>query len=242
MTDTIQNRFREVKEKIAYACSISNRKVEAVNLVVVTKGHSIGEMIEVYEAGAVILGENYPEETLKKVEILNGRIKPKWHMIGHLQSRKIKILFPHFEMIHSIDSKESANKLNNYCRTNGLSIDALIEVNISGEASKYGFDGSTSAKRNLLISEIESLAALECVRFRGLMTMPPFATSETQNKKCYNLCYELLSKAKDRFGDPLFCELSMGTSADFSTAISEGATYIRIGEAIMGPRTYKIQD
>lgn len=237
MTDTIYKKFIEVNEKIAYACAISNRKSEDVNLVVVTKGQSAEKIIEVVEAGATILGENYPEETIKKIKILNSRVKPIWHMVGHLQSRKVKFIFPHFKMMHSIDSLDLARKLNDYCEKNQLSLDVLIEVNISGEATKFGFDASSSQKRDKLFFDMDLLKTLKHLHMLGLMTMPPYAVFETQNKKCYNICRELMLNIKARFMDENFRELSMGTSSDFVSAIFEGATHIRVGDAIMGSRS-----
>jgi PLP dependent protein len=189
-----------------------------------------------------LLGENYPEETLQKIELLKGQYNPKWHMIGHLQSRKIKLLFPSFNLIHSIDSLELARKLDGYCKNNELTIDVLIEVNISGELTKQGFVASTPKNRDLLMFDFDVLNSFKRLKIHGLMTMPPYAVFEAQNKECYNICRDLLEKLKAHFNNDLFSELSMGTSADFVTAIHEGATYVRVGEAIMGPRTYNNEE
>jgi PLP dependent protein len=236
MEDSIKNRFDQVNSNILTACRKTGRNREDVTLVVVTKGQPAEKIMEVVEAGADTLGENYPEETILKIDQIGKRIDPAWHMIGHLQSRKIKLMYPHFNLIHSVDSVELANKLNAFYSEKNKICNVLIEVNIAGEESKYGFEANTPAKRDDLLKIFENLSTLESLEFRGLMTMPPYAIKEDQNEECYNLCRELLGKIRAEYGLKDFSELSMGTSADYLTAIGCGATYVRVGEAIMGKR------
>lgn len=236
MDETIQERYLQVKQRIERACVQAERRLDEVKLIVVTKGHSSECISEVVKAGALILGENYPEETLKKMAEIKTDIHPLWHMIGHLQSRKIKMMHPSFSCIHSVDSFELAQKLNHFYEEKNAKIDVLIEVNISGEESKYGFDGSSVEKRESLISTIEAICSFSHIKAIGLMTMPPYADQPTQNEACYNLCREYCEKIQNVTGLSDFKQLSMGTSADFETAIKSGATYIRVGEAIMGKR------
>ena len=238
MAETITERYLDVESKIANACRLAGRKREDVKLITVTKGHSAKDILEVLKAGATILGENYPEETLLKIEELNGQIHPVWHMIGHLQSRKIKLMYPSFSCIHSLDSLELAQKINRYFNEQKTIIDVCLEVNIAGEESKFGFDASNEGKREELLKTIESIALLKSLHLIGLMTMPPYAEESTQNEACYNLCRIFCESIKNKFGLTDFKQLSMGTSSDFETAIKCGATFVRVGEAIMGKRIY----
>lgn len=238
MAETIQDRYLQVNQRIEQACVQVERRLDEVKLIVVTKGHTSENISEVVKAGALILGENYPEETLKKIAEIKTDIHPSWHMIGHLQSRKIKMMHPSFSCIHSVDSFELAQKLNHFYEEKNAKIDVLIEVNISGEESKYGFNASSLQIRESLLSTIEAICSFSHIKAIGLMTMPPYAEQPTQNETCYNLCREFCEKIRDKTGLSDFKQLSMGTSADFEIAIKSGATYIRVGEAIMGKRKY----
>jgi hypothetical protein len=240
MSETIQDRYKQVVQKVEHASKQFGRAVEDVKLIIVTKGHDTANIIDVVNAGASILGENYPEETLRKIKEINEEVKPTWHMIGHLQSRKIKMMHPAFSCIHSIDSVELAQKLNRFYYEKDSIIDVLLEVNIAGEESKFGFDASNDQKMEQLYDEFEKIILLPNIKMVGLMTMPPYAVEPTQNEACYNLCNEFCSKIRDKLGLSHFRQLSMGTSADFETAIKCGATYVRVGEAIMGKRVYPI--
>lgn len=239
MEESIRNRYFTVTEKIGSACLKAVRQRDEVSLVVVTKGQPAEKIIEVMDAGATILGENYPEESLEKINQIEQQKKPIWHMIGHLQSRKIKLMYPNFQLIHSVDSLELAQKLDAFYFGKKEICNVLLEINLAGEESKFGFMTNTPAKRDQFLETVENLLVLQNLRLNGLMTMPPFAIREDQNKACYNLCHELLLSIKAKFGLPDFSQLSMGTSSDYETAIQCGATYIRVGEAIMGKRPIK---
>lgn len=239
MADSIAVRYIEVLEKINEACIESGRNKKDVNLIVVTKGHSAKEIIEVVNAGACNIGENYPEETLEKIYEIDGQVDPIWHMIGHLQSRKIKLMFPIFKMIHSVDRFDLAKKLDKFYAAKNSIADVLIEVNLSGETSKFGFEAESPRKRDTLTKEFNELFSFANLKIRGLMTMPPLAQQEDQNKACYNLCHELLHTIREKYRNDHFDQLSMGTSADYITAVNCGATFVRVGEAIMGKRINK---
>jgi PLP dependent protein len=238
MTESIQDRYKVVNEKIVQACRQASRKREDVKLIVVTKGHNSTSIIEAVKAGASILGENYPEETVRKIGEIGDQVNPIWHMIGHLQSRKIKLMYPSFSCIHSIDSVELAQKINRFYEEKNAVIDVLLEVNIAGEESKFGFDAGSESKRDALLAIFEPIFKLSHVHPVGLMTMPPYAIEPTQNEACYNLCNKFCEKIRERSGLSDFRQLSMGTSVDFESAVKCGATYIRVGEAIMGKRAY----
>ena len=241
MTWLIQTRFDDIQDRIKTACFKSGRKVEDVTLVVVTKGQPAEKIIEIVNCGATVLGENYPEETIQKINEINGKVNPEWHMIGHLQSRKIKLMHPTFSLIHSVDSVELARKLDNYYSGKNQFCNILLEVNIAGEQTKFGFDASSFSSRNVLLKDIEELSILNNIKICGLMTMPPFANEEQENKKFFDQCREFRDLLVSKLSLPECNFLSMGTSADFESAIECGATHVRIGEAIMGKRIYKNQ-
>lgn len=221
------------------ACFLSGRDVKEVDLVVVTKGHFADRINEVLKAGASILGENYPEETMSKIGEISPNYLPVWHMIGHLQSRKVKYMHPNFKVIHSLDSWDLAVKLNRFYQEKNEKIEVFIEVNISEEETKFGFPVNAKHDKEKLLITLENLTTLESLNVTGLMTMPPFAVFERQNESYYNTCRDLRDEIKMRYNLENFNHLSMGTSVDFETAIRCGATIVRVGEAIMGKRNYK---
>jgi pyridoxal phosphate enzyme (YggS family) len=240
MGNIIFENFTSINKKINEISTKVGRNSEEIKLVTVTKLKSPDEVTQVINAGAKILGENYPEETDKKIKELGPIANDvQWHMIGHLQSRKIKYVVEHYSMIHSIDSFEIARDLNNQLAKSGKVLPALFEVNVSGEETKHGFLavnrdswGHLIDQWSLLMSETKNLA------FVGLMTMPPYAQKAEDSRRYFKKCRELMEYFVARTGFVEFKELSMGTSLDFPMAIEEGATFIRIGEAIMGKRNY----
>ncbi len=240
MTETINTRFDEINQKIGLACRLSGRNRKEVTLIVVTKGQPAEKIIEVYKAGARILGENYPQDTIEKITEIKNEINPIWHMIGHLQSRKIKLMYPYFSMIHSIDSLELAQKVHRFYMERDASIEVLIEVNIAGEESKNGFMATTQNQRDYLYKAFEQLISLNKLKIRGLMTMPPPSSRSEQNKPFFDGCRELLFSIQKEFGIIGFDQISMGTSADYYDAIMCGSTLVRVGEAVMGKRSIKV--
>ncbi|MCX6054578.1 MAG: YggS family pyridoxal phosphate-dependent enzyme [Chloroflexi bacterium] len=238
MITNIRQNFEIVNDIIAESCHKANRLIESVKLIVVTKNCSPQEIIEAVDSGAVYLGENYPEETIRKIEEIGERIHPNWHMIGHIQSRKVKYLFPHFEMVHSIDSLSIAQKIDSLYGNYDTTIKSFLEVNMSGESTKFGFDCSTEKRRNDFIADFEKMFSFKKLKICGLMTMAALNNTDKQNHEHYNDCHNLLISLQEEYGSDTLCDLSMGTSSDYPCAIMEGATYIRVGEAIMGPRIY----
>ena len=238
MEETIKDRYESVLEKINQVSIHSNRHLDSIRLVVVTKYKTVEQIKSVIEAGATILGENYPEETEKKITEI-GEIQPSinWHMIGHLQSRKAKIVAQHFNMMHSIDGFEIAKELDKRLRDLNKQMTALFEVNISGEESKHGFLAYDETCWPALVDQWQYLQdEVKNIKFVGLMTMPPYADKMEDSREYFLKCHNLLDFTQKRMNDSQFIELSMGTSLDYEVAIEEGSTYVRIGEAIMGKR------
>jgi pyridoxal phosphate enzyme (YggS family) len=229
-----------VVEHVHKLCEKFDRNFESVKLVVVTKGHSPEDIDEVISAGAVYLGENYVEETAQKKEKL-GELSEQvaWHMIGHIQSRKTNMVSSVYDYIHTIDRFKVANKLNQQLLQEGKKIPVLLQYNVGGEDQKYGWEAENEKTWPSLLPEFMEILGLSQLCVKGLMTMPPFTTD--YETALINFCK--LRKLRDFFQNNVtgleLSELSMGTSHDYEAAIQAGATYIRIGTAIMGERVYQ---
>jgi pyridoxal phosphate enzyme (YggS family) len=233
----IKTNFKRVIDQIESYCNLYNRDKNLVKLVVVTKSQPWEKIESVISAGAQYLGENYPEETIeKKNRIRNLSDDIEWHMIGHLQSRKTQAVIDNFVFLHSLDSVKLALRLNRQLEEKEKFLDILIQFNVGGEESKFGWNASEKKNWASLIDEVNQVLSCENLHVRGLMTMPPYTTDENAARNTFNKLRELGEYFSEKL--PLFkiTEYSMGTSHDFKMAIAEGSTMIRIGEAIMGPR------
>ena len=236
MTQIEENLLR-VMERIEKAAQGVGRNPEEINLVAVSKTVESARIKEVIEAGVSILGENYVQEAQKKIEEIGrpacterfgeGRIV-SWHFIGHLQSNKAKYAVSLFDMIHSLDSISLAEELNRRAEKEGRTMNAMIEVNLSGETTKFGTEEEKAfdiARRVLNFNHLTLV---------GLMTMPPYFDDPRLSRPYYIRLRELKEKMIKE-GIQLR-ELSMGMSNDFEIAIEEGATFVRVGTAIFGER------
>jgi len=232
----ISSNYIHIQEKIQNACVKAGKKIDDVKLVVVTKKQPAWKVNEVLRAGAVHLGENYPEQLAQKIGEIDPSFSPQWHMIGHIQSRKIKLIVEYYSMVHSLDNFDTAIKLNKACENYGKKMPIFIEVNIAGESSKYGIDAALESQWDGVVSFVSKICDLRWLIPVGLMTMPPYTNQGESNRIYFRKCKELISYINQKLTLTDFCELSMGTSSDFEVAIEEGATYVRVGEAIMGPR------
>jgi PLP dependent protein len=212
-----------VRDKIARACSRAGRSENEVRLVGATKGVPLGRIRAAYLEGLADFGENYVQEAKDKIESFGEG--PYWHMIGHVQSNKVKYLPRLFRWIHSIDRQETLRVLDRY----GDEVQVLFEVNIAGEESKHGT--SEDGLRRIL----ETVDTLSHVRPCGLMTMPPMVAGPEEGRTIFVKLRTLLEQVNREFGLAMR-ELSMGMSQDFEVAIEEGATIVRIGTAIFGER------
>ena len=239
MTSLIAENYQKIMDRIAVSAQKAGRKPEDVKLLVVTKGQPVEMMLEAYQAGARLFGENYPEETDRKLEQLQKLDGIEIHMIGHLQSRKARIVAGSFNWMHSIDRLSIAEKLDRELKISGRTMPVLLEMNVSGEESKEGFSAWDPRHWEELLPEIEQVASYKSVDIRGLMTMPPLSVDPAQTQPYFKVLRELRDYLAGRFKNIQRDELSMGTSGDFESAIQEGATFIRIGTAIMGPRPQK---
>jgi hypothetical protein len=225
MSDIKENLSR-VMETIERAAHRVGRDPKEVKLVAVSKTVEASRIKEAIEAGVSILGENYVQEAQKKIEEIGHPVA--WHFIGHLQANKVKHASHLFDMIHSLDSLPLAENLNRRATQTNRVINVMIEVNLSKEAAKFGTD------EDRVLSLAKGILNLHRLSLEGLMTMPPYFDLPEMSRPYYSALRELKEKLV-RDGIPMR-ELSMGMSNDFEVAIEEGATYIRVGTAIFGPR------
>jgi pyridoxal phosphate enzyme (YggS family) len=213
-----------IKDRIAIACEKSNRSPEEIKIIAVTKYVSIERTKEALEAGIVNLGENREEGLIPKWEVFQD--KPNWHFIGSLQTRKVKNIIDKVDYIHSLDRLSLAQEINK--RAN-RKIKCLVQVNVSGEDSKHGM--ATDQVRDF-IEQLKDLSHIEVV---GLMTMAPLTDDQQLLRQCFRNLKVLQTEVQQMKRDYAPCtELSMGMSNDFSIAIEEGATMVRIGTALVG--------
>jgi len=223
---TIRDNYLKVMERIERVAQKAGRDPGEVKLVAVSKTVEVAKIKEAIEAGVSILGENYVQEAQKKIEEIGRSIA--WHFIGHLQSNKAKYAVSLFDMIHSLDSISLAEELNRRAEKEGRTMNAMIEVNLSGEATKFGAE---EARVFDIARRVLNLSHLSLV---GLMTMPPYFDSPDMSRP-YFIQLRELKERMGKEGIPVK-ELSMGMSNDFEVAIEEGATYVRVGTAIFGER------
>ena len=234
MSDSaLQDNLTRVLDRIAGAATRAGRDAATITLVAVSKTQPVEALLAAYELGVRHFGENRVEEASTKLPAFRQSISDPavvFHMIGHLQSRKTADAVALFDRVHSVDSVKVAQRLSRYA-VKPLPI--LLEVNVSGEESKYGFDG---ARREDLFSALEGIAQLPNVPLDGLMTMAPIVDDPQQARPVFRALRELRDEIEVRCPKVKLPQLSMGMTDDFEVAIEEGATLVRIGRAIFGER------
>jgi pyridoxal phosphate enzyme (YggS family) len=232
----IDNNFKDVQRRIILTAQSVNRDPDEVRLMVVTKGQPINVVNSVIEAGGLILGENYVEEATLKIKALENK-DVEWHMIGHIQSRKARQVCEIFNWVHSIDRYKIAQRLDRFAGLSNKKIKVLLECNVSGESSKYGYPIWLPDQWPSFMDEVSKLLVLPNLEVRGLMTMPPWHPEQEISRPFFQRLRKLRNNLAANFPDVDWHELSMGMSNDFEVAIQEGATIIRVGTAIVGPRS-----
>ncbi len=240
LLDRITKNLRTVRSGILAACQRAGRPGDSVALVTVTKGQPVEVIEAALQAGAEWLGENYPEETLPKILAIGERYPVAWHMIGHLQSRKARIVAKHFHMLESLDGMDLAILLNRVAEEQNRRLPVLLEINVSGEASKGGWQGWVEDQWEALAESLGPVVKLDHLEIRGLMTMPPYEEDPEKVRPYFRRLARLRNFLGRCFPQCEWTQLSMGTSVDYPTAIEEGATIVRIGTAIVGPRPRKL--
>ena len=226
----VKENLTEVKERIRSACAASGRKEEEVTLIAVSKTKPVELLREAYDAGVRDFGENKVQEILEKVPQLPSDIR--WHMIGHLQKNKVRQVIEHVVMIHSVDSVALAEQIEKEAAKRNLEMDILLEVNVAGEESKFGFAPEETEEAAREISNFSH------VHIQGLMTIAPFVENSEENRSVFQKLYQLHVDIKSKNIDNVnMAVLSMGMTGDYEVAIEEGADMIRVGTGIFGVRT-----
>ena len=216
-----------IQSRIDAACARVNRDPSSVTLLAVSKGQPPDAIRAAVEAGLTLFGESKVQEAKVKISLCPGRLR--WQMIGHLQSNKCRDAVHFFQMIQSVDSFSLVQEIDKWSRAAAKTMPILLEVNIAGEASKFGFPPE------LLLAELEKINALERIEIHGLMTIAPWTSEVEKVRTLFRRMRELKSQCEQILGAPL-PQLSMGMSGDFEVAIEEGSTLVLIGTALFGAR------
>jgi pyridoxal phosphate enzyme (YggS family) len=246
--------LNHVRERIRTAAQRAGRDPAGVTLVAVTKTNPVEVMQAGYQAGLRHFGENRVEEARLKIPAFNEWLaansesdeRPTWHMIGHVQSRKAADALAYFDSIQSVDSLKLAERLNRLAERDEVErpMPVLLECNVSGEASKYGFElsrwGEDQEARVAFSDIVRRITALPRLRLRGLMTMAPIVTDPEQARPLFVALRAVRDSLAEEFPAVEWRHLSMGMTDDFEVAIEEGATLIRVGRAIFGPRACEL--
>lgn len=232
----IRERYQSTLERIAAAARASGREPEFIRLVVVTKAQPLEVVQAAVRAGAHLLGENYPDESVSKISSFAPESGVEWHMIGHVQSRKARLVIEHFDLLQSLDSLKLAERLDRMAKEAGRTLPVMLEFNVGGEESKYGWPAQHEKDWPALYPVVEAILSLENLKICGLMTMPPLETDPEDARIYFRTLRLLRDHLSAHYPQADWRELSMGTSADYEVAIQEGATLVRIGTAIVGSR------
>ena len=236
---SIRERYLNTLAQISKAALRVNRDPNDIRLVVVTKSQPPAVVQATIRAGARILGENYPEEGVMKIQSLTEQSGVEWHMIGHVQSRKARSVADHFALLHSLDSFKLAQRLDRFAAEQRHILPVLLEFNVGGEENKSGWDAADESHWDKFLPEIKSLLELPNLSVHGLMTMPPLGTEPEDSRRFFQRLRLLHDQLASLYPQADWHELSMGTSTDYTVAVEEGATLVRVGTAIVGARTLK---
>jgi pyridoxal phosphate enzyme (YggS family) len=228
MTTDIAHNLELVRSQISEAARKSTRSPGEIQLIAVSKTHEAEKVRAAFEAGQEIFGESRVQEARAKIPLLPSALH--WHFIGRLQKNKVRHALPLFEFFHSVDSLALAENMNRIAEEEGLHPRVLLEVNVAGEGSKIGFDPK------ILRAQFEQINSLGRILIEGLMALPPLAEEAEASRK-YFVALRDLRDELEREHNLKLPQLSMGMSHDFAVAIEEGATLVRVGTAIFGPRT-----
>ncbi len=223
-TDLIQNNIGSLKREIVSTCNRSGRNPKDIKIIAASKYADSLQIKKASDAGIFDFGENRAEELIKKFEIIGNSVI--WHFIGHLQGRKVRLVVPIVEIIHSVDKINTLEKINEIAFQNNKIQKILIELNISNEQSKYGM------KKEELIAFIKNSREFKHIKIIGLMTMAPLTDDESIIRQVFKGLRDLMADINKTFNGIDLRELSMGMSNDYGIAIEEGSTMLRIGSSI----------
>jgi len=224
--------LESIRQRIKAACDRCDREPNSLTLLAVTKTQPPEIVSAAADLGLLVFGENKVQEAKAKIPLCPGKLR--WHFIGHLQSNKCRDAVHLFQMIQGVDSLSLAQEINQRAGEAAKTMPVLLEVNLAGEASKFGYPPKA------LLAELNAINALPRIEVHGLMTVPPWSPDAEQSRPHFRRLRELKAECEQVLGAPL-PHLSMGMSGDFEVAIEEGATMVRIGTALFGPRRAKAQ-
>jgi pyridoxal phosphate enzyme (YggS family) len=230
---SVAENLDRVREQIAQAAVKAGRIANEIELVAITKTHPVERVCEAIEAGHLLFGESRVQEARAKIPELPSNLR--WHFVGHLQKNKIRHALPLFELFHGVDSLALAQEMNRIAASDGMHPRVLLEVNVAGEGSKFGF------KPEAVHAEMESLLALPRLSIEGLMCIPPLTEEAEASRKYFVQLREVRDWLEREFNVKL-AQLSMGMTQDFWVAVEEGATFVRVGTAIFGERARRKHD
>jgi len=233
--EQLQHNLKVLLDDIQKRAEDAGRKSDEIQLVVVTKEKPALVIKQLTELGQLKIGESYLQEALFKMELL-ADIPVEWHMIGHIQHGKERQVVRHFDVVHSIDRLSLAQKMNQEAEKAGRQIPVFAECNVSGEETKYGFPAWKDQQWNQLVDQIGQLLEMEQLPLKGLMTMAPYARDPEKTRPYFSRLRDIRDQLQKEFPRSKLTELSMGMSGDYRVAVEEGATYLRIGSAVVGPR------
>jgi len=223
----LEANVQSVRQRIEAACARAGRQPHSVTLVAVTKGQPPEVVCAAAALGLTLFGENKVQEAKAKIPLCPGRLR--WHMVGHLQTNKCRDAVTLFEMVQSVDSLRLAEELNQRADQEAKTMPILLEVNAVGEASKFG------CHPDQLLADLLPINTLPRLEIQGLMTVPPWTLDPEDVRPVFRQMRELKQRCEQLLGAPL-PHLSMGMTGDFEVAIEEGATLVRVGTALFGPR------
>jgi len=225
MSDSFEERLNTIEQRIVTACKKAGRDRESVRLLAVSKTRPPEAVREAVDCGLRLFGENRVQEAQSKISMSPSGLE--WHLIGHLQTNKAKVAARLFQMVHSVDSLKLLQALESHA---GTTLPVLLQVNVSGEASKFGMEPSEVA------DVIDAANQMQKCEVHGLMTIPPFSPDPEKTRAHFVALRELRDRLQEETGTPL-PELSMGMSHDLEVAIEEGSTWVRVGTALFGARS-----
>ncbi len=229
MPGELKEKIETVRERIAQAAARAGRNAQEVTLIAVSKTKPVQAMNEALTCGITDFGENRVQELLEKLPNLQG--SPHIHLIGHLQTNKVKSVIGKTDLIHSVDSLKIAKEISKQSQAADIQTDVLLQVNIGMDPNKFGF------KKEELPQVLESIATLPAIQVRGLMTVPPIETDFEKTRAHFRSLYKVFIDIPQIYDNIKMEYLSMGMSGDFEIAVEEGANMVRVGSAIFGSRT-----
>ncbi|MBO4750227.1 MAG: YggS family pyridoxal phosphate-dependent enzyme [Lachnospiraceae bacterium] len=229
----IKDNLIAVQKNIISACERAKRSEDGVTLIAVSKTKPIEDLREAYDAGARDFGENKVQELVDKIPQMPGDVR--WHMIGHLQTNKVKYIVDKVYMIHGVDSLKLGAEISKEAVKHGVTVKILIEVNVAGEDTKYGVSPEEALPLAMELSKLPGISV------QGLMTIAPFVTNSEENRQVFAKLRQLSVDISEKNIDNITMNvLSMGMTGDYEVAVEEGATYVRVGTGIFGERNYMI--